>query len=166
MNRILKLGMIVLFAVLLTACGNDTAKSDEKESKEKETVSVPKGKEYSNEELKVMFTTLTNSYITIFDTMSGMEETTLDNLSTIDNLSEITINVSSTIKIALQDDDSATSKDLKKYASDISKAATKVKDREFDDAEDSSYDIGVQTSAISNDYFDGYLPETTKKIMK
>lgn len=166
MSKIFKLSMVVLFAVLLTACGNDTAKSDEKESKEKETVSVTKEKEYSNEELKVMFTTLTNSYITIFDTMSGMEETTLDNLSTIDNISEITINASSTIKIALQNDDSATSKDLKKYASDISKAATKVKDREFDDAEDASYDIGVQTSAISNDYFDGYLPETTKKIMK
>lgn len=61
MSKIFKLSMVVLFAVLLTACGNDTAKSDKKESSEPEEVSVPKEE---NSEESVSETTFKDDTLT------------------------------------------------------------------------------------------------------
>ncbi len=87
MNRILKLGMIVLFAVLLTACGNDTAKSDTKESKEKETVSIPKEKEFE-EKTKAKSETFENDTLSL---QSGSKIKLISTVVTEDYFSDKTL---------------------------------------------------------------------------
>lgn len=157
MKKLISLSLVGICTLLLVSCGSNTDSDAKQEEQSKSSSSVKAS--YSNEDLKTIFTSLSDSFVAMQSSMIA------DDSTKINESAEKALELSKKTKKDLQKEKTELAKDLSKYATLISDLAVAVKNSDVEVITNSGQKIGEQVGLLSRTYFDDYIPESITKMM-
>lgn len=157
MKKLISLSLVGICTLLLVACGSTTGSNAKQEEQSKSSSGI--NTNYSNEDLKTIFTSLSDSFVAMQSSMIA------DDSTKINESAEKALELSKKTIKELQKEKSEVAKDLSKYATLINDLAVAVKDSDVEVISKSGQKIGEQVGLLSRTYFDDYIPESITNMM-
>ncbi|MEG0256471.1 hypothetical protein [Vagococcus sp.] len=157
MKKLISLSLVGICTLLLVACGSTTGSDAKQNEQSKSSSSIETN--YSNEDLKVIFTSLSDSFVAMQRSMIA------DDSVKINESAEKALELSKKTKKELKKEKSEVAKDLSKYATLINDLAIAVKNSDVEVISNSGQKIGEQVGLLSRNHFGDYIPESITNMM-
>ena len=157
MKKLISLSLVGICTLLLVACGSTTGSDAKQNEQSKSSSSIETN--YSNEDLKVIFTSLSDSFVAMQRSMIA------DDSVKINESAEKALELSKKTKKELKKEKSEVAKDLSKYATLINDLAIAVKNSDVEVISNAGQKIGEQVGLLSRNHFGDYIPESITNMM-
>ena len=157
MKKLISLSLVGICTLLLVACGSTTGSDAKQNEQSKSSSSIETN--YSNEDLKVIFTSLSDSFVAMQRSMIA------DDSVKINESAEKALELSNKTTKELKKEKSEVAKDLSKYATLINDLAIAVKNSDVEVISNSGQKIGEQVGLLSRNHFGDYIPESITNMM-